>query len=90
MKESNLGKEGTVGLITYMRTDSTRISDIAKAGSYCNILKTAYGKEFLLTEQRKEKKQTNAQDAHEAVRPTSAYVNQASKRVFISRSIPFV
>ena len=30
-----LGKEGTVGLITYMRTDSTRISDIAKARGYC-------------------------------------------------------
>ena len=65
-----LGKEGTVGLITYMRTDSTRISDIAKQEAIAYI-ENAYGKEFILTEQRKEKKQVNAQDAHEAVRPTS-------------------
>ena len=53
-----------------MRTDSTRISDIAKARSM-HYIENEYGKEYIQTEQRKEKKQTNAQDAHEAVRPTS-------------------
>ena len=43
-----LGKEGTVGLITYMRTDSTRISDIAKQEAIAYI-ENAYGKEIILT-----------------------------------------
>ena len=66
-----LGKEGTVGLITYMRTDSTRISDTAKARSNSIILKTNTVKNSYRQNKRKEKKQTNAQDAHEAIRPTS-------------------
>lgn len=79
-----LGKEGTVGLITYMRTDSTRISDVAKqeAASY---IENAYGKEFLQQEQRKEKKQTNAQDAHEAVRPTSVLREPSSIKEYLGR-----
>lgn len=79
-----LGKEGTVGLITYMRTDSTRISDIAKAEAY-SYIENAYGKEFILTEQRKEKKQANAQDAHEGVRPTSVMREPSSMKEFLSR-----
>ena len=51
-----LGKEGTVGLITYMRTDSTRISDIAKEEA-ADYIEEQYGKEYLQQEQRKEKKQ---------------------------------
>ncbi|TFB23222.1 type I DNA topoisomerase [Filobacillus milosensis] len=63
------GREGTTGLITYMRTDSTRISDTAKneASTYIN---ENYGKEFL-GPNRKAKKSEGAQDAHEAIRPTS-------------------
>lgn len=79
-----LGKEGTVGLITYMRTDSTRISDVAKQEASTYIENT-YGKEFLQTEQRKEKKQQNAQDAHEAVRPTSVLREPSSIKEFLSR-----
>ncbi|KAB7668629.1 type I DNA topoisomerase [Bacillus sp. B1-b2] len=66
----DLGKEGTVGLITYMRTDSTRISDIAIADAADYINRT-YGNEYTKADQKKEKKNTNVQDAHEAVRPTS-------------------
>ena len=64
-------KEGTVGLITYMRTDSTRISDSAKneAISYIN---DKYGKDYVVGEVKQAKKSANAQDAHEAIRPTSA------------------
>lgn len=79
-----LGKEGTVGLITYMRTDSTRISDVAKQESVTYI-ENAYGKEFIQTEQRKEKKQANAQDAHEAVRPTSVMREPNVVKEFLSR-----
>ncbi|WP_110112843.1 type I DNA topoisomerase [Bacillus sp. CGMCC 1.16541] len=65
----DLGKEGTVGLITYMRTDSTRISDTAQAEANEYIV-NAYGKEYGSNEKRKEKKNAKAQDAHEAIRPT--------------------
>ncbi len=63
---ANLG--GTIGLITYMRTDSTRLSDEARrdAGEY---IKNNYGKEYHKIRDFKTKK--NAQDAHEAVRPTN-------------------
>ena len=79
-----LGKEGTVGLITYMRTDSTRISEVAKQET-ASYIENAYGKEFLQQEQRKEKKQTNAQDAHEAVRPTSVLREPSSIKEYLGR-----
>lgn len=62
--------KGTVGLITYMRTDSTRLSEQAKAHAKEYILSN-FGNEWLgQTEDKKEKKSKNAQDAHEAIRPT--------------------
>lgn len=79
-----LGKEGTVGLITYMRTDSTRISDSAKEEVH-TFIQDNYGKEYVQVEQRKEKKQTNAQDAHEAVRPTSTLREPGVVKEFLSR-----
>ncbi|MEH7074971.1 type I DNA topoisomerase [Neobacillus drentensis] len=79
-----LGKEGTVGLITYMRTDSTRISEVAQAEA-ADYISTEFGKQYLKEEQRKEKKQTNAQDAHEAIRPTSTLRDPNSLKAFLSR-----
>src|SRR5699024_10738581 len=64
----DIKKEGTVGLITYMRTDSTRISNTAKDEAY-DLIESAYGKEFTGTQKSSNK--AAAQDAHEAVRPTS-------------------
>ncbi|MBR6761304.1 MAG: type I DNA topoisomerase [Oscillospiraceae bacterium] len=60
---------GAVGLITYMRTDSLRISDEAKAAAADYILNT-YGKSYLPSSPRSFKSKKNAQDAHEAIRPT--------------------
>jgi len=80
----DLGKEGTVGLITYMRTDSTRVSDIASA-ECAQYIEQNYGKEYLLLEKRKEKKQGKTQDAHEAIRPTSTLKDPASVKEFLSR-----
>ncbi|WP_338452038.1 type I DNA topoisomerase [Niallia oryzisoli] len=80
----DIGSEGTIGLITYMRTDSTRISDIAKAEA-AQYIESTYGKNYLQEEQRKEKKNTNAQDAHEAVRPTSTLREPSSLKEFLSR-----
>ncbi len=79
-----LGKEGTVGLITYMRTDSTRISEVAQ-GEAAEYIKTAYGDNYLKDEQKKEKKPSNAQDAHEAIRPTSTFRDPNSVKGFLSR-----
>jgi DNA topoisomerase-1 len=79
-----LGKEGTVGLITYMRTDSTRISEIAQVEA-ANYIREEYGEDYTKEEQRKEKKQSNAQDAHEAIRPTSTLREPNHIKEFLSR-----
>jgi DNA topoisomerase I len=63
------GGNAPVGLITYMRTDSTRISDKAVEEAEVYITKK-YGKDFLPKEKRQFAKGKGAQDAHEAVRPT--------------------
>ena len=62
-------EKGTVGLITYMRTDSTRISEEARAAAKQHILET-YGEEYY--ENRYYKTNKEAQDAHEGIRPTYA------------------
>jgi DNA topoisomerase-1 len=59
--------KGTVGLITYMRTDSTRISEEARAAAKKEIIKK-YGEEYY--ENRYYKTKQNSQDAHEGIRPT--------------------
>ncbi|MFE4488763.1 MULTISPECIES: type I DNA topoisomerase [Bacillus] len=80
----DLGKEGTVGLITYMRTDSTRISNTAIEEVSAFIDQT-YGKNFLNTTKRTAKKNENAQDAHEAIRPTSTLRKPADVKQVLSR-----
>ena len=64
-------EKGSVGLITYMRTDSTRISEEARAAAKEEITKT-YGDEYY--ENRYYKKNSEAQDAHEGIRPTYIYL----------------
>lgn len=61
--------QGTVGLITYMRTDSTRISDEAQSQARM-IIEKEYGKEYVPDVPRQFKPKKGAQEAHEAVRPT--------------------
>ena len=63
----HVGEKGTVGLITYMRTDSTRISDEARAVAK-EVITQKYGASYY--ENRYYKTKQNAQDAHEAIRPT--------------------
>ncbi len=60
---------GAVGLITYMRTDSLRISDEAKAAAK-QYIETVYGADYLPEKPRAFKTKSNAQDAHEAIRPS--------------------
>lgn len=77
-------KEGTVGLITYMRTDSTRISETAQkeARSY---VQERYGEKFLPAKPPVYKSKGKAQDAHEAVRPTSVYRSPEMLKGFLKR-----
>ncbi|MGB2696861.1 MAG: type I DNA topoisomerase [Candidatus Zixiibacteriota bacterium] len=65
-----LGEKGSVGLITYIRTDSVRVSDTAidKAKGF---IQETYGKDYLPPRSRKFKPPKAAQEAHEAIRPTS-------------------
>lgn len=66
----DIGAEGTVGLITYMRTDSVNLSTLALKDAH-DVISAAYGKEYALPKPRIFKtKSKNAQEAHEAVRPT--------------------
>src|SRR5207249_2107970 len=62
--------EGSVGLITYMRTDSTRVSDQAIA-DVRQFVAGAYGDEYVPEKPNVYKTKSDAQDAHEAIRPTS-------------------
>ncbi|QPJ66061.1 MAG: type I DNA topoisomerase [Candidatus Nitrohelix vancouverensis] len=64
-----LGKKGTIGLITYMRTDSTRVADEAIVGVR-SYIEERYGKEFLPATPNQYKNKKAAQEAHEAIRPT--------------------
>jgi DNA topoisomerase-1 len=64
-----LGSAGPVGLITYMRTDSTRVSDVAKAQAARHIT-GQFGKQYLRSGAARRAVAANVQDAHEAIRPT--------------------
>ncbi len=80
-----LGKEGTVGLITYMRTDSTRLSPVAQEEAK-GYIEQKYGAAFVPEEFRVYvKKNSNAQEAHEAIRPTSVFRDPESMKEFCSR-----
>ena len=65
-----IGDEGSVGLITYMRTDSTRVADSA-IESVRDFIQSEYGKEFAPRSRRNYRTKKGAQDAHEAVRPSA-------------------
>jgi len=66
----DLGEEGPVGLITYMRTDSPRISDDAIEAAR-HYIKETYGNEYLSEKPRQFEGKKSAQEAHECIRPTN-------------------
>ncbi|PTX58604.1 DNA topoisomerase I [Melghirimyces profundicolus] len=77
-------KEGSVGLITYMRTDSTRIAETARLEAR-DYIQSEYGSSYLPRNPRVHKKQSGAQDAHEAIRPTSTLRTPAKIKPHLSR-----
>ncbi|MEQ9620153.1 MAG: type I DNA topoisomerase [Deltaproteobacteria bacterium] len=79
----DLGEEGPVGLITYMRTDSVRISDNALKEARA-LIKETYGNEYLPSKANTFKVKKSAQDAHEAIRPTYAAKHPDSIKEYLS------
>lgn len=81
----DLGKKsgGITGLITYMRTDSTRISETAKSEAK-EYIESKHGKEYL-GQTKASKQKEGAQDAHEAIRPTSVMRDAKSLKPILSR-----
>jgi DNA topoisomerase I, bacterial len=78
-----LGAEGSVGLITYMRTDSTRVSDAALA-EVRSFIDNTYGEKYLPAKPNAYKTKGSAQDAHEAIRPTDVNRTPESLKNFLS------
>ena len=78
------GEEGLVGLITYMRTDSTRVADSALA-EVRDLIATQFGAEYLPEKPVFYRSKKDAQDAHEAIRPTSALRTPDSVGPFLSK-----
>ena len=80
-----LAEGGNVGLITYMRTDSTNISELAQQEAR-QFIATRFGKEFLPKEAPKYKTKVRAaQEAHEAIRPTSVLRQPEAIKEFLNR-----
>ena len=72
----NIKDHGSMGLITYMRTDSLRISDQAREQG-CDYIRSTYGEKFLPEKPRYFKQRAGIQDGHEAVRPTNPALTPA-------------
>ena len=81
-----IGEEGLVGLITYMRTDSTRLSDDAVKDAR-EYIYAQYGKEYLPAHPVAYKKRKVAQDAHEAIRPTNIKYTPAFLRKHLDKQL---
>jgi DNA topoisomerase-1 len=79
-----IGKEGPVGLITYMRTDSPRIAAEA-AEEARQVIRERFGSDYLPATPNVYKTQKAAQEAHEAIRPTSAHRAPESIKQFLER-----
>ncbi|MDP6796797.1 MAG: type I DNA topoisomerase, partial [Candidatus Krumholzibacteria bacterium] len=79
-----IGDEGAEGLITYMRTDSVRVSDSARE-EHRQYVQQHFGKDYLPSKDRHFKSKKSAQDAHEAIRPTSAERSPESLKSRLSK-----
>ncbi|GGI94839.1 DNA topoisomerase 1 [Alicyclobacillus cellulosilyticus] len=80
----DVGESGPVGLITYMRTDSTRVAESAQAEARRFILER-FGEAYAPERPRQYQARGGAQDAHEAIRPTSVTRDPESLRPFLNR-----
>src|SRR5215471_18269721 len=81
-----LGVEGAVGLITYMRTDSTRVSNDA-LNAVRQLIEKQYGKDYIPGRPNTFRSKKGAQDAHEAIRPTSLEYTPERVRRYLRRDL---
>ncbi len=81
-----LGSKGTVGLITYMRTDSVRLSDDALA-MVREFIPERYGKEYLPAEPNFYKSKKSAQEAHEAIRPSDVTIEPKTIKEYLEKDL---
>lgn len=80
----SLGRKGTVGLITYMRTDSTRISNVAKDEA-SQFIQENFGENYASHKPSQVKNSKGAQDAHEAIRPSSVERTPESLEAYLDK-----
>ncbi len=80
----DVGEKTPVGLVTYIRTDSNRISESAQAEAV-SFLKEKFGQEFVSNFQKHAVQKGKIQDAHEAIRPTSIYREPETVKKYLSR-----
>ncbi len=78
-----LGKRGAVGLITYMRTDSMRVSDEARYAAAA-LIKALYGEPYVPDKTNFYKSRANAQDGHEAIRPSDVNLTPDEVKSFLT------
>ncbi len=79
----DLGEKGRVGLITYMRTDATRLSNEI-IGESLSYIKEKFGEKYVSKGNSYSKKSKTSQDAHEAIRPTSIYNDPISVKEYLT------
>lgn len=79
----DLGKEGTTGLVTYIRTDSVRVSPVAQDEAR-EYIGATFGADLVPKQKRFYRSKGKVQDAHEAIRPTSAFRTPSSVRRYLN------
>jgi len=79
-----IGKQGTIGLITYLRTDSNRVANIAQSEAL-EYIRSNYGEEYVPGTPNIYKSRKSSQDAHEAIRPTSVHRTPQSIKEYLTR-----
>ena len=80
----SLGEGGTVGLVTYIRTDSSRVAEEAQKEAL-DFVEQTFGKEYRPEKPNVYKSKKTAQDAHEAIRPTSVWRQPERVKTFLTR-----
>ncbi|MCX8022916.1 MAG: type I DNA topoisomerase [Syntrophorhabdaceae bacterium] len=82
----DVGEGGTTGLITYMRTDSVRVSEEAISGAR-RYIEESFGKEYLPKSPNIFKNKKSAQDAHEAIRPTDVFLTPEKVKPYLEKDL---
>ena len=80
----DIAGQGTIGIITYLRTDSTRVAEEAQVMAH-DYIESKYGDKYLMQSDKKNGSKKKIQDAHEAIRPTDISLTPADVKESLSR-----